>query len=142
MSRARKASVVGGKVLVEGFPVDVAEIFSEGAAPSEGVAILDKDKVFYFAKTSPDLKATLEQVIEALGQAKTALDKTVSSLTTLQSAGAIAPAACESLGASGTSAAYAGASATVAADTAAITAAATAINAAKTALNTLKGALK
>lgn len=142
MSEVLKASVVGGKVMVEGFPVDVAEIFSEGAAPSEGVAIFEKGKVFYFAKTSPDLKSTLEQVIAALNQTKTALDKAVTIFTTQQAAGAIAPAACDGLGASGTSAAYASATLTVPTDAAAITQAGVAIQQAKTALETLKGALK
>lgn len=138
MTRVRNASLAGGIVSVEGFPVDVAEVFSEGAAPSDGVAILDKDKVFYFAKTSPDLKTTLEKVIDALGQVKTALDKTASALSTLDEAGYIIAVG----GGSGAPAVGTPATPFATSDISEISSAATQIDTLKTALNTLKGALK
>jgi len=68
LSKTILATCQNGIVTGDETPIDGAHIFSEGVAESEGVAILDADKVFYFAKTSPDLKTTLEKLIAVLGQ--------------------------------------------------------------------------
>lgn len=49
-------------------PVVGAEILSEGISPSTGVLIIDDDKSYYIAKTSPDLKATLDIIGSLLTQ--------------------------------------------------------------------------
>jgi len=59
MPRALDATCVGNVVTVDGSPVTEAIILSEGVASSSGYAIFDKDKVYYVAKTSPDLKAAI-----------------------------------------------------------------------------------
>lgn len=142
MLKVIKATCIGDVVTAESLPVSIAEIFSEGQGQSSGLLFIDGDKAYYVAKTSPDLKTTLEQVIAAIGQISTSLSKVVDALPQLQAAIAVPAAAAEGLGATGTSAATAAAMATVAADTAAITAAVVQIEAAKTALTTLKGVLK
>lgn len=73
MSKSLEATCVLGVVTAEGVPVPSATVLSEGVGPSTGVLVLDDEKAFYLAKTSPDLKSTLEQVIAALTQVATSL---------------------------------------------------------------------
>jgi hypothetical protein len=72
MSKILAATCVSGVVKVGSLPVD-AEILSEGVASSSGVVVLEDDQATYIAKTSPDLKTTLEKIASALGQLVTAL---------------------------------------------------------------------
>jgi len=73
MSKVIVATCEDGKVTAEGVEVPSAEIFSEGEASSEGLLILDGDKAYYVAKTSPDLKTTLQKLTTALGKVSSAL---------------------------------------------------------------------
>lgn len=131
MSKALPASCVGGIVTAGGVPVPAADILSEGVGPSEGVLILDEDEAKYIAKTSPDLKATLEQLISALDKTVEALGKASSALTGLDTAGFLI-------------AATAGVPSPPlqAANIAGITTASAEITAAKVQLTALKGMLK
>jgi hypothetical protein len=81
MSKMLPATCAGGIVTAEGVPVPAAEILSKGTGPSSGILILDEDKAYYVAQTSPDLDAALAQVITALGQAVTALQQTALTFT-------------------------------------------------------------
>jgi hypothetical protein len=77
MSKMIDATCVGGVVTAEGVPVSVATILSEGVGASTGVLILDEAKTSYIAKTSPDLKTTLEKLssaLTAIASALTAID--------------------------------------------------------------------
>ena len=65
MSKILNATCQGGTVLVDGVPVN-AEILSEGQGPSEGVALIEKEKVFYVASNATDIKTTLEKVTNVL----------------------------------------------------------------------------
>jgi hypothetical protein len=60
-------------VKVGALPVPGAEILSEGVGESSGVVILDEDRKLYIAKTSGDLKTTLEKISDALSQIAAAL---------------------------------------------------------------------
>lgn len=73
MPRAIEATCVAGVVTAGALPVTSAAIQSEGIASSSGILLLDGDKAFYLAKTSPDLKTTLEKIASALGQIATTL---------------------------------------------------------------------
>ncbi len=120
MSKALAATCVAGIVSIGEFVLEDVEIFSEGVAASEGVVILDGDKAYYVAKTSPDLNSTLQQVLDALGGIKAALQDIATGPVTSPggSAGPTFPALATSL-----------------------TARVATITAAETALNTLKGNL-
>jgi hypothetical protein len=73
MSKVLEAICVGGVVTSEGVPVPAADILSEGVGASSGVLILDRDLAKYIAKTSPDLKSTLEILSSALTTIATSL---------------------------------------------------------------------
>lgn len=74
MTKILEASCVAGVVQVGSLPIAGATILSEGVASSEGILILQGgDGKFYVAKTSPDLKTTLEKVASALTQIAAAL---------------------------------------------------------------------
>lgn len=129
MSKALPASCVAGAVTAgtPALPV-TATVLSEGVAASEGLVLIDEDVAYYFPKTSGDLKTTLEQVVAALTQTKTALDKVVLSLTAIDA---------KPTGGTGSASTPVATS-----NIALVTTAATAVEAAKTALNTLKGAMR
>lgn len=141
MSKTITASCVGGIVTADGVPVPAAEVLSEGVGASEGLLVVDEEKAFYVAKTTPDLETTLTHLITALTQVKAALDQTVTGLQktgttfTATFAGMLGPAtAPPPTGPTGV--------ADIVAAAAQVTAAATQIETAKTALNTLKGMLR
>jgi hypothetical protein len=142
MSKALAATCKAQVVTAEGVPVPGAVILSEGVGQSDGVLVLSDGRMFYLAKISPDLKATLVQVIAALGQAKTAFDKAASSIPQLKLGLDMVASAVQGLGVSGLVSAVEGATANVAADVAAITTASGQIQAAKTQLETLKDNLR
>lgn len=66
MAKIIAASLSSGKVMAEGFEIQDAVVLSEGEADSEGVLILDGDKQYYIAKTTPDVKTTIEKVVDAI----------------------------------------------------------------------------
>lgn len=74
MSKALSATCSNGEVTCEGVVIEDAEILSEGVGESEGVLLLEEGKQTYIAKTSPDLKTTLEKVIAALNHVVTGLN--------------------------------------------------------------------
>lgn len=127
MSKVLEATCAVGVVESEGVPVPVAEIFSEGVGPSEGVLIVDKEKAFYIAKTSPDLDATLAQINAALTQTATAISLIATALTAI-GAGMTGPTTAPPP--------------TLAAQVAAITATGVQVTAANTLLQTLKAMLR
>lgn len=73
MPRALEATCIAGVVKVGSLPVAGVEILSEGVGSSEGVLILDGEKRYYIADTTPDLKTTLEKLASVLTQIATAL---------------------------------------------------------------------
>lgn len=73
MSKVLEASCIGEVVTCEGVPVPNAEILSEGEGASSGFLVIDGDKAYYVAKTSPNLKTTLEKLISVLSNLTTAL---------------------------------------------------------------------
>lgn len=86
MSKTLNASCTAGVVQVGSVPI-VADILSEGVGSSEGIAVLDENKAFYLAKITPDLKQTLERLMEVLEQVKNGLDSAANALTTLDTNG-------------------------------------------------------
>ena len=64
--RALKAEVKNGKIYVDGAAVEDAVMLCEGKSESEGFFVIDKDKYFYLTKTTQDLTAALNLIIEAL----------------------------------------------------------------------------
>lgn len=73
MSKALAATCVGGVVSIAGTPIPGAVILSEGVGSSTGVAYLQDDKIYYVAKTTPDVKTLLEKVVSLLTELTTAL---------------------------------------------------------------------
>ncbi len=125
MSKVLEAVVSGGAVKVGSVTVE-AVIFSEGASDSQGLLILDELGAYYLAKTSPDLKTTLEKAIDAIQDIESALTEVATALTAIAAvpSGWVTPPP------------------TVAANVAQILAKVVEVTASRTALNTLKGALK
>lgn len=81
MPRAIAASCTAGVVTVDGFPVPGAVILSEGVSASTGYAIFDEDKIYYVAKTSPDLKSaitTLNSMVQKIATILSSLDGALS----------------------------------------------------------------
>lgn len=119
-------AVLEGGVVKVGDLVVEATLFSEGEANSQGLLFMDEYGVYYFAKTTPDLKTTIEKASDALADAATALTQAATALTTIAAvpSGWVTPPA------------------SVAANVAQITAKVAEIQTGVTALNTLKGALK
>lgn len=76
------ATCEAGVVTADGVPVPGAQILSEGVGASSGVLLIDEDRARYVAKTSPDLKTTLEKLIVAL-------DKTVAALQAIDGVGSL-----------------------------------------------------
>lgn len=127
MSKKLEATCVNGIVTAGGVPVPETEILSEGVGASSGVLLIDESLKTYIPKTSPDLEATLTQVIAALSAAASAITASATLFGTMASpVWDVQPA---------------GAAAAASAATAASSASA-AITAARTALETLKGALR
>lgn len=71
--RVLSASCVIGQVTCGAALVPDVTILSEGVASSEGYLIIDQDRMFYVAKTTPDLATTLDKISTALGQIASAL---------------------------------------------------------------------
>lgn len=73
MIKALNATCAASVVSIGGVPVPGATILSEGVGSSSGVAYIDADKVYYVAKTTPDVKTLLEKVVAAITELTTAL---------------------------------------------------------------------
>lgn len=63
MPKAFAATCLANVVTCKGVPVSGVVILSEGVAQSSGFLILDEDKTYYVAKTSPDLKTTIQKLV-------------------------------------------------------------------------------
>lgn len=127
MSKSLDATCQAGVVQVDNVPVQGVTVLGEGQGQSEGMLVLDEDKRWYVARTSGDLKSTLDQVIAALDATVQAIDKIASTFTDVgggMAGSATAPPP------------------TLPASVAEIQAAGAQVDAAKTALDTLKGQLK
>jgi hypothetical protein len=90
MPRAIAATCENGVVTAEGVVVPGTVILSQGVGPSSGILVIDEDKKYFVAKTSPDVDATLESVIDALeaivatiGALKSAVTNPVGGVTSL-----------------------------------------------------------
>lgn len=89
MSKMLEANCIAGVVSSGGVPIPAASILSEGIGASSGILLLDDDQATYVAKTSPDLKSTLEGLISALTSISSALNAlNTATLTTTCPAGA------------------------------------------------------
>lgn len=73
MSKVLAATCEDGVVKVGALTVPGALILSEGVAPSSGLLVIEEGIKSYVAKTSPDLKETLTQLITALNDVTSAL---------------------------------------------------------------------
>ncbi len=126
MAKVLEAVVQNGVVKVGSLSVPEAVIFSEGLSNSQGVLLLEESGAYYIPKTSPDLNATLEQLLTGLQNITQSLTEVSTALTAIAAvpSGWVTPPP------------------TIAANVAIITTKVAAITAARTALNTLKGALK
>ena len=62
MPRVLNASCVAGVVTAGSLPVTEVAILSEGVSSSTGYLILDQDRKYYVAKTSPDLKTAINSL--------------------------------------------------------------------------------
>lgn len=80
MTKVLEATCVAGVVTADGVAVPEADILSQGVGESEGVLILDESDAKYIADTSDDLKSTLDNLIDVLGDI-------ASALTSIDSAG-------------------------------------------------------
>jgi hypothetical protein len=69
MIKVLQATCEGGVVTVEGQEITPDLILSEGVGASSGVLIIDADKSYYVAKTSPDLKSAITSLVAILDQA-------------------------------------------------------------------------
>jgi hypothetical protein len=66
LAKVLEATCEDGIVTLEGQEIEVDLLLSEGVAPSQGVLIIDGNKTYYVARTSPDLKSSLETLTEAI----------------------------------------------------------------------------
>jgi hypothetical protein len=78
LSKILEAKCSPGKIVdVGGVPVSIAEVFSEGTAPSEGLLILVEGKAYYLTSSASDLKALiarLSEITQAIITIATGLD--------------------------------------------------------------------
>lgn len=64
MTKAIAATCVAGVVTASGVPVPSATKLSEGVGQSSGVLLLDGETANYIANTTPDLKTTIEKLVD------------------------------------------------------------------------------
>lgn len=141
-AKVLSASRTGGVTKIQNTPISGETVLSEGMASSEGVAVIDEDKIYYIPKTSPDLKTTITKLVSVLSQLKTALDETVTALT--ETATAFTTVDAKPVGGTGSAPApaVAGNVANITAAHGQITTAAAQIDTIRGELNTLKDNLK
>lgn len=73
MPKVIEATCVAGIVTAGGAPLVGAVILSQGVGPSTGIAIIDQEKIYYVAKTTPDVKSVLEKLISTITELTTVL---------------------------------------------------------------------
>lgn len=83
MSKLLNATCTAGVVTADGLPVPGVEILSQGVAASTGFLILDEDRKYYVARTSPDLKSALDKLTLALNSITSAMSGVTSVLGAL-----------------------------------------------------------
>ncbi len=83
MSKVLEAECEAGVVTIEDLPIAESTILSEGVGSSEGIAILQDEKVFYIPNATPDLKLTIEKAIDAINQIAQTLTTISGSLTAI-----------------------------------------------------------
>ena len=83
MSKVIEATCVDGKVSVAGNVIDSVEILTAGVGESSGLLIIDADKAYYLTVNTPDLKTTVEKVIELIEDLASAITKTADTLTAI-----------------------------------------------------------
>jgi len=71
MSSVLQATCEAGVVTVDGKEITPTLVLSEGVQSSQGVLIIDGDKSYYVAKTSLDLIAMIESLVEIITQVAT-----------------------------------------------------------------------
>lgn len=138
MSKVLEASCIGGVVSVQGVPVPGVILLSEGVANSDGILIVDEGKAYYLTNIGNDLDTALGKVIEALEKIGAALEKTVDSLTAIDTAQYIIAVS----GGSGAPAVGTPSPPVAAGDISGITSAAAELEAVKAELEALKGNLQ
>lgn len=72
MSKVIEATCQASTVTIDGQPVS-ATILSKGIGSSEGIAVLDKDKVTYITSNATDLETTLDNLNQSLTKLVTIL---------------------------------------------------------------------
>jgi hypothetical protein len=80
MTKITDAVCAAKVVTIDGMPEPLAEILSDGTGPSTGIALIDKDKVYYLALNTSDLSSTLQHIIDIITQinlAFTAINATI-----------------------------------------------------------------
>lgn len=87
MSKVLEATCDEGIVKVQGVALPDAKILSEGKGSSTGVVIIDADKQYYIADTTPNLDTTLGKLIDVLGEVKTGLEKAADGIQKVDTAG-------------------------------------------------------
>lgn len=76
MSKILDATCQGRTVTADQIPVPDAEILSEGQGQSEGVLLLEGERVRYLTSNASDLKTSIEKVVNSI-------DKIASILTAI-----------------------------------------------------------
>lgn len=86
MSKTLEATCEAGIVKIGTTPLPDAKKLSAGIGPSSGVAILDEDKQYYLANTTPDLKSVVEDLIDLTTKLTTLIGSVNASLAGAASA--------------------------------------------------------
>lgn len=128
MPKILDAVCVEGEVKIGAVVLENVIFVSQGEGDSEGIVLIDEEKIYYIPVANTDLKTTLEKVVDALTAAATALTQAATGM------GAIDVKPTGGTGSASTPAA--------ASNISAINTQVTNINTAKNALNTLKDDLE
>jgi hypothetical protein len=72
LSKTLAASCSASVVTIDGKPVN-AVILSKGLGESEGVGVLDEDKVYYITSSAEDLEVVIDKLNSALNQLVTVI---------------------------------------------------------------------
>lgn len=68
MSKILDATCEAGEVTADLVPVPEAEILSEGQGASEGVLLIEGERVRYLTSNASDLKTSIEKAIDSIGK--------------------------------------------------------------------------
>lgn len=83
MSKILEATCLAGVVKVGVLPVPGANVFSEGVGSSQGLLLMQGEDKHYFAKTTPDVKTTIEKTMDALEDLASVLNTIATTLTSI-----------------------------------------------------------